>query len=89
MEDLGKKTADTSTKNGRLFPWNGRVARPFFKIEGPGISQRSNSTLECAVQIHYLEFVLSLSLSHTHTHRHTHTYGTIGKNQWVFLGEIS
>jgi len=60
--------------------------RPFLKREGPGISQRSNSTLECAVQIHYLEFVFSLSLSHIHTHP---TYGNIGKNQWFFWGEIS
>jgi hypothetical protein len=54
--------------------------RPFLKREGPGISQRSNSTLECAVQIHYLEFVLSisLSLSLTHTHTYSPTYG----NYW-------
>jgi hypothetical protein len=61
------------------------VVRPFLKVEGPGISQRSNSTLECAIQIHYLEYVLSLS----HTHTYIPTYGTIGKNQWFFWGEIS
>jgi hypothetical protein len=89
MEDLGKKTRRHLPRNGRLLPWNGRVARPFLKMEGPGISQRSNSTLECAIQIHYLEFVLSLSLSLSHIHTYIPTYGIIGKNQWLFWGEIS
>jgi hypothetical protein len=72
MEDLGEKTGDTSQKMEDYFHGNGRVVRPFLKMEGPGISQRSNSTLECAVQIHYLEFALSLSLSLSLSLIHTH-----------------
>jgi hypothetical protein len=36
-------------KNERYFPM---TKEPFLKMEGLGISQRSNSALKCAIQIH-------------------------------------